>query len=502
MTHWIMLSMRRGGYTVSFGPYCKVNKGIVKIDIYYTAEEDGNSFDVFSLGYDHVFVKQPLSPTKHRKTEWMVFKRDIDDLEVRTFYGGNKQFGVYKIVITETIDYIKWIIVLNSCWTVLYFFSALKNKKYVLIGCELGIMMLILLSHAFLYLFYTEDRYIINENRNKKEMPKEKWWTALIDDGSFCADIEEYINDNFKTRDLLIRIKNQIKYTVFHESDGVYFGENGYLYYRSVIDDSEIMNEKMTSGDVDVAIDSLNKFKKYIETRGKKFYFMLPPQKNTAFPERIVTDTVIRQNPNAYEKFIKKINNSTLNRNFVDVFMALRIAEKNYPTYNKTDYHWNHYGATIGYMELVDLISKKQGLGEIYTEEDFEVYYSKDFRGGQLMELNILQDIKENQVRVKKIKGVTMTDIQYDDFFYHYSACNSIKAPLGNLLIIGDSFSEWALQSGSGMFDCFQGVKYVRKNVVENDIDDYIEWADYVIFESIEIDIHNLKSLIDGILDT
>lgn len=491
-----------GGVIVSFGPYCKVNKGPAKIDLYYMAEEEGNYFDIFSLSKGTEFKQIFLSPNKTKKTIFFSFNENVNDLEIRTFYGGNKQFSISKIVVTEFNDYIKWLAVLNLSWLlfIIIFFSN-KNKKSILMAYELGVMILMLLSHLYLHFYFQADKYVINENRNKKELPQGKWWTAIVDDGSYCAAIEDYFNDNFKTRDFFIRVKNQIKYSVFHESDGVYVDKEGYLYYRDVIDNAEIKNEKMTNGQVKDAINSLLEFRNYIELQGKNFYFMLPPQKNTAFPERGVTECVIRPTPNAYERFLDEIKLSSIANNFVSVIEVLREGEKLYPTYNKTDYHWNYYGATIAYMKLVNLISESEGLGDIYTEKKFEVYFLQDFRGGQLMELNILQDMKEEQVKVKKIGEITMTDIQYDAYFYHYSARNSVNAPLGNLLIIGDSYSEWALQSESGLFDCFQEVKYVRKNVIENGIDEYIEWADYVVFESIEMDICNLKSIIEKILN-
>lgn len=490
------------GGIVSFGPYCKVNKGPVKIELYYTAKEEGNYFDIFSLSKGMEFKQVFLSPDKVKKTIFITFNETVSDLEIRTFYGGNKQFGVSKIVVTEFSDYVKWIAVLNLSWLLfsIIFFSK-KNKKRILMACELGIMMLMLLSHLYLHFYFQDDKYAINENRNKKELPQSEWWTALVDDGSYCAELENYFNDNFKTRDFFIRVKNQIKYTVFHESDGVYIDKEGYLYYRDVIDKSEIINEKMTDGEVERSINSLAELKNYLQMCGKDFYFMIPPQKNTAFPQRIVTNTVVRPSPNAYERFLDKIDSSVVKQNFVDVLEVLREGEEYYPTYNKTDYHWNYYGATIAYMQLVNAISQSKNLGKIYTEKNFEVYFLHKFRGGQLMELNILQDISEEQVRVKKVGEITMTDIQYDRYFYHYSARNSVDAPLGNLLIIGDSYSEWALQSESGLFDCFQEVKYVRKNVVENDIDEYINWADYVVFESIEIDICNMESIIGNVLD-
>ena len=63
---------------------------------------------------------------------------------------------------------------------------------------------------------------------------------------------------------------------------------------------------------------------------------------------------------------------------------VLREAEKNYPTQYKTDFHWNSYGATVVYGEIVNLIAQKEGIEEgVFDETHYVVEWIDGFKGFQ-----------------------------------------------------------------------------------------------------------------------
>jgi hypothetical protein len=79
----------------------------------------------------------------------------------------------------------------------------------------------------------------LQENRLKKERPSD--WRALFETGStFARQFEEYFNDHYGLRDLLIRTRNQIDYTAFHKSEKIVISRDGWLFYKSVVEDEEI----------------------------------------------------------------------------------------------------------------------------------------------------------------------------------------------------------------------------------------------------------------------
>ncbi|MGH2198802.1 hypothetical protein ACQ1Z2_14755, partial [Enterococcus faecalis] len=57
----------------------------------------------------------------------------------------------------------------------------------------------------------------------------------------------EWFNDHFGLRALLIKLKTQIDFSVFGTSDKVVVGRNGWLFYRAVISKEEPLVERLLS---------------------------------------------------------------------------------------------------------------------------------------------------------------------------------------------------------------------------------------------------------------
>ncbi len=119
-------------------------------------------------------------------------------------------------------------------------------------------------------------------------------------------------------------------------------------------------------------------------------------------------------------------------------------------------------------------------------------YYSfsfDDFKGTQLNNFCILEDISETGYGTETVEPVTSklngVGIRSSSLLMQ----NKAKAPLGKLLIIGDSYSNYVISYNSGIADCFSEINYLNMNYGDFDnliIDITKEQADYVLFESIE----------------
>ena len=83
----------------------------------------------------------------------------------------------------------------------------------------------------------------LTENRLK--IPRPTNWRTLFETGTpFAKKYEEYFNDNYGMRDLLIRTKNSLDYRLFRKSEKIVIGPDNWLFYRNVIEDMEILLEK------------------------------------------------------------------------------------------------------------------------------------------------------------------------------------------------------------------------------------------------------------------
>lgn len=370
------------------------------------------------------------------------------------------------------------------------------KKIQVIIICSM------VLAPVIILLFFSKQIYALNENRKLEEFPSTSWVDFFMGDGEYGSKLEKYFNDRFQFRDLFIRTKGELRFRVFNVtgSNGVYVGEDGYMYYKSVVEREQIANENLSYDYICSISESYENLKKYINSYGAEFLFMIPPQKNTVFPERTPKFNVTRKSPNQYEILTDMLSMSDVSDDFIDVVPILREAEKNYPTYYKTDFHWNGYGGTAAFTAAVNILADRGHLdGKVFDESMYEVYFNSEFRGGQLNNLPILEDWKENAVFTRKIASNTIQvcpDRETDNEAIHYVNSNP-SAPLEKALLIGDSYTEYMISSESGILDCFKEVYFVHVDNSEHVINNYIGKVDYIIFERIESGIGTLGELIN-----
>lgn len=379
--------------------------------------------------------------------------------------------------------------------------NKVNKNKWLKIIVTVAIFLLMCIP-SFGKLVYLHQVYPITENRERAQRPDlREAWRAFVDTGEYCAAFEDWFNDNFQLRDLLIRTKNQIQYSVFDLASGVYVGEEDYLYYQSVVAAEQIYNEKMSDGQLAEIEGLLLELKDKTEVLGAEFYCMFPPQKNTVSPERAESVPVERQDPNRYDQWRQMLGEGELADNFIDVLPALQGAEESYPTYYKTDFHWNSYGATVAFTEWVNQLAGE----EIFSTDDYQVIIKDWFQGGQLNNFSTLTAQGEQQVYAVKNGPITM----YNDpgasalqpMTYYWR--NTAEAPLGSALIIGDSYTLYLMYASSGVLDSFSEVYYINMNNV--DYTDFlskveVDMIDYVLFEKIESSMYNYSEILRTLL--
>lgn len=135
------------------GPYMELKKGIYNITIYYEADGQGNQCMAYAEdeveNYADALLTDAviLDPEHTIKTFTIRNKRDCQDFEVQTYYGGHGSLLVKKIVISQGAADSLYTILKILCVTaladiVLFLFYARKKKLYskesILIGFALA----------------------------------------------------------------------------------------------------------------------------------------------------------------------------------------------------------------------------------------------------------------------------------------------------------------------------------------------------------------------------
>ncbi len=289
----------------------------------------------------------------------------------------------------------------------------------------------------------------------------------------------------------MIRTKNQIQYSVFGITPGIYVGEDGYLSYQSIVAKAQISNERMTEEELKGMVTSFEGVADYLDEKGIAFFFLLAPQKNEVFPERCTDFPVDRPSPNNYEKLCSFIQESdVISDNFIDAESILYDAEDNYPTFYKTDFHWNSYGATVVYTDVVNACAAYDGLDAVFGPDDYTVVEQEGFRGTQLNDMPLLSqwpsEIDYQTVKNSEITMQNVTDGTEPNYAQAHYVNTNENAPLGSVLLIGDSYTWYMIAANSGVLDCFREVYWVHVGTMANSLTNYADLVDYVILEQVE----------------
>ena len=346
------------------------------------------------------------------------------------------------------------------------------------------------------FIFRLSQPLAIDENRVLKGFPYISIGELASDEGGWFSEVSDFFNDRFYLRDAMIRTKNQINWKIFYTSgdNGVYSDSDNYLFYKSVMDRELILNERMSEEDLDVVVTDLINLKKYCDEKGIRFVFFIPPQKCEIKNEINSKIAVRRPDEPVYFRLCRKIESKKeLASSYIDAYSILSKAEEEYSTYYKTDFHWNTYGATRVFSEAVNRLANKT----CYSDDDYHIEI-RNMTG--LMNNNIAmlsKPISEKNVVVVKNEAITseLLDGVEPNNAYHWH--NTKEAPLGSVLVVGESFSNYLFHdSESGIMDCFTDYYWVHSDNSEGVLSNYADKIDCFIFEKIEVSISGMDRYI------
>jgi hypothetical protein len=328
----------------------------------------------------------------------------------------------------------------------------------------------------------------LDENRRKLEKPEGNLLVRLFQDGpDYSKAYEKYFNDHYGFRDVLIELKNQIDYSVFHRSDEVLIGKEGWMEYRNVLAGQMLFAERYTAEDWQRIYDRLEQLRSYLAGRGITLILMPIQNKFSLYPEYAPDQLVRRPARTAFDRFCEGI---AARPAFVsiDIRSALLREKPKQPVFYKTDFHWNSIGAFYGAAETVNTLGKLSGR-PVRWEHPLEFTYRQGFIGGLNRSLAALYPPREDEIVIKptwKTRG-TYLDPQ-PPFEVHFRA-EAANAPrlLPPTLLLGNSFSYNFIQTG--FYEYFSEIYLLhskRLNELPQNIPPGIR---YVILQFIEADI-------------
>ncbi len=186
----------------------------------------------------------------------------------------------------------------------------------------------------------------VDENRRQRELPAASLWLNPLCFSTTATSLCGWFEDHFGLRDLMIRTKNQIDFTVFRKSDKVHVGPGGWLFLRHSLDNYAIGLEKLPPSYVDAQVGKMAKLAAHLKARGIQLIVLTIPLKWTIYPEFLPTSAP-QLPPLADRRYDYWRKNLSTNPAFVhvDSLASLEATKQETDAFYRTDFHWSEISA-------------------------------------------------------------------------------------------------------------------------------------------------------------
>lgn len=207
----------------------------------------------------------------------------------------------------------------------------------------------------------------------------------------FRTYIDNFLSDRIFFRSQAIKLHNYLYVRFFGSSPSrkVLIGQNGWLYYagNDVFDDFTGKNIFSTNDLLKIKTNLESK-KEWCDNNQSFFLFIVTPNKETIYAEYLPTDII----PSTHgTKLDQVVNYLKKNHSKVEILDLRTILLKNkfkQLLFQKTDSHWNSYGAYLAYKEIINKL--EQNFPDIHTRDTFE-FKTKE-NSGDLARMLFLND--------------------------------------------------------------------------------------------------------------
>lgn len=315
-----------------------------------------------------------------------------------------------------------------------------------------GVFALTLLFPTLCSLCHSKKTGAIDEYRPLAAFPGLSMNAVNLE--AFTRRFEEYYNDHFGGRELLIVSHLKIKYALFplDLEHKVLAGRDGWFYYSDEhMIDNHCGAAKFTRLQLRAWQVLLEKRRDWLAARGIKYLFVIAPNKESVYPEYL-PGWLKPSSATKLDQFMGYMRvHSTVE--VLDLRPALEKALQHGPVYYKTDSHWNLLGAFAACETIISKASNQiPGLKPVALD-NFAIQRERR-PGGDLARLAGETDLVDDNIYVLMPK-TQMPKLEFhalgtNVFFYrHFGTIPVFESPVATInsqrtncaMIFGDSFT-------------------------------------------------------------
>jgi len=312
---------------------------------------------------------------------------------------------------------------------------------------------------------------------NRIGLKPPRMYTQALLDNQYYKAFDQYYNDSFILRSPFVFAKRWVDFRIFRMTDAtdVHVGNQGWLYNRWSIEDirKEACGNKADAEQMALKLYALEKI---IEASGRRFFFMVAPNKSTIYPEFVgYIPPRNACNHSRYALLLDAMAALPL-KNFVRVDQLLSEAKSSHTLlYDKAGADWNGLGALVAAQAF-----QKQVLEE--PQEKVELDYTPIALGDNSGDLN------------RQLMGFKSS--MGDDTFRHYAGTGRPRHPFG--IVYGDNFIRRLLPYLKQMLNRLDVIRADR--MPSRHYGEDLRRYEFVLLERAEFELDLLDIDIDSLL--
>ncbi|RZT08682.1 SGNH hydrolase-like domain-containing protein, acetyltransferase AlgX [Duganella sp. CF402] len=301
------------------------------------------------------------------------------------------------------------------------------------------------------------DKHVVHVYRNHVSPVEElrplaplpdlkEWWPVE----RFYSRFERWFSDHLGWRTLMIRAKNELDYRLFNSSTRVYFGADGELYGRNLIDNEMPATERLLAepARAQAVYDGVLAFNAQLQAQGVTMLLVAPIQKQYYTRERLPSFAPQVPDDSHFLALYQRLK-SAPGLHFIDVKRHLDDNRGKFPLFYKQDFHWTDLTAMVVAADVTDTIAGMEGSALRWRhplEADYQPFVGSEARFAA--RLNLKEQVIEPQL--KRTWTPRHHDIQAAPGSGWEFSTDVLDDPalLPSTCMYGNSFSDGMLRAG------------------------------------------------------
>ncbi len=178
----------------------------------------------------------------------------------------------------------------------------------------------------------------------------------------FMGGLELYFNDHFGFRKKLIRWFQSWKFGLYHDRSvlNIILGQDHWMYWsEKQMVEHYLGTVRFTEAQLQSWQKLLEKRRDWLAQQGIQYYFVIPPDKQSVYPEHLpawLINATPTNRETKLDQLMKHMRAHSTVR-ILDLRASLITAKKTAPVFLQNDTHWNLLGGFIGVQELAGMLA-------------------------------------------------------------------------------------------------------------------------------------------------